>query len=195
MAPVATASIAFFALKNWKRQDKTKRQADFLDQFTEAVHDFIGAMRTSLARVQMIKIGMQSYIPMEPKNNDPAIAAAIEYIDRRGDEDGKQLFEDLEGARPAATRVRALVTKGNVFKFRDYDKCEKASATLVWQFDAMEALAAFISNTTLYWQNDKIIGVLKKMMDIEPDDMRKQFGINNSEVITYVGETYGHLYD
>lgn len=195
IAPVATAGIAFFALRNWKRQDKTKRQADFLDQLTEAVHDFIGAMRTPLTRMQMIKIGMQSHSPMEPKNSDPAIAGAIEYIERRGNEDGKQLFEDLEAARPAVARVRALVTKGNVFKFRDYDKCEKASATLVWQFDAMDALAAFISTSTWYWQNSEIIGLLKKMTAIDPDNMRKQFGISNSEVIAYVGKTYGHLYD
>src|SRR5580700_6951228 len=108
LAPVATAIIAFLALKNWKRQEKAKRQADFLDQFTEAVHDFIGAMPTPVTRVEMIKIGMQSHIPMEPKNSEPAVAGAIEYIERRGNEDAKQLFEALEVARPAATRVRAL---------------------------------------------------------------------------------------
>ena len=81
-----------------------------------------------------------------------------------------------------------------MFKFRDYDKCEKASAKLVWQFDTMEALAAFISHSTWYWQNDEIIGHLKKMMAIDPDDIRRQFGINNSEIIAYVGETYSHLY-
>jgi hypothetical protein len=194
MAPVATAIIAFFALKNWKRQDKAKRQADFLDQFTEAVHDFIGAMPTPVTRVEMIKIGMQSHIPMEPKNSDPAVAGAIEYIERRGNEDANRLFEALNATRPAATRVRALTTKGNVFKFRDYDKCEKASAKLVWQFDIMEALAAFIGNPSWYWQNDEIIGHLKKLMVIDPNDIRQQFGINNSEIIAYVGETYSHIY-
>jgi hypothetical protein len=194
MAPVATAIIAFLALKNWKRQEKAKRQADFLDQFTEAVHDFIGAMPTPVTRVEMIKIGMQSHIPMEPKNSEPAVAGAIEYIERRGNEDAKQLFEALEVARPAATRVRALTTKGNVFKFRDYEKCEKASAMLLWQFDSMEALAAFTSNPSWYWQNNEIIVHLRKLMAIDPDDIRKQFGTNNSEIINYVAETYSHLY-
>jgi hypothetical protein len=31
LAPVATAVIAFLALKNWRRQDKAKREAEFLD--------------------------------------------------------------------------------------------------------------------------------------------------------------------
>ena len=30
LAPVATAVIAFAALKNWMRQDKAKREAEFL---------------------------------------------------------------------------------------------------------------------------------------------------------------------
>lgn len=196
IAPVITAIIAFLALRNWKRQDKTKRQADFLDQFTEAVHDFVGAMPTPVTIVQLVKIGMQTHIPRgAPKNSDPVVAGAIEYVERRGAEDGERLFEALEAARPAATRIRALTTKGKVFRFRDYGKCENASAKLVWQFDTMEALAAFINNPNWYWQNDEIIAQLRRLMAVDPDDIRQQFGISNSEIIDYVGKTYGHLYD
>jgi hypothetical protein len=90
LAPVATAFIAWRALQNWRRQDKAKRQADFLDHLTEAVHDFIGTTPTPVTLVQLIKIGMSSHIPMERKNSDPAVAGAIEYIERRGDEDAKR---------------------------------------------------------------------------------------------------------
>ncbi|MFZ2872524.1 hypothetical protein [Zavarzinia sp.] len=38
LAPVATAIIAFIALKNWQRQDKAKREAEFLDALIEATH-------------------------------------------------------------------------------------------------------------------------------------------------------------
>ena len=168
LAPVATAIIAFLALKNWKRQDKAKRQADFLDQLTEAVHDFIGALPTPVTLVQIIKIGMASHIPMgEPKNSDPAVAGAIEYIERRGNEDAKRLFEALETSRPFQTRIRALAVKGNVFKFRDYATCKNAVANLAWQFDRMQALALFIRSSSWYWQNEEIITLLKKQMALD----------------------------
>ncbi len=41
MAPVATAGIAFAALRNWQRQDKAKREAEFLDALVEAAHAYI----------------------------------------------------------------------------------------------------------------------------------------------------------
>jgi hypothetical protein len=41
LAPVLTAVIAFFALRNWKRQEKAKREAEFLDALIEAVHTYI----------------------------------------------------------------------------------------------------------------------------------------------------------
>lgn len=41
LAPVATAVIAFTALKNWQRQDKAKREVEFLDALIEAAHAYI----------------------------------------------------------------------------------------------------------------------------------------------------------
>lgn len=40
LAPVATAGIAFAALRNWRRQDKAKRQPEFLDELIEATHTY-----------------------------------------------------------------------------------------------------------------------------------------------------------
>jgi hypothetical protein len=196
LAPVATAVIAFLALKNWKRQDNAKRQADFLDQLTEAVHDFIGTMPTPVTLVQMIKIGMASHIPTEePKDGDPMVAGAIEYIERRGNEDAKRLLEALETSRPFQTRIRALAVKGNVFRFRDYETCKNAVTMLSWQFDRMQALAAFIRSSSWYWQNDEIITQLKKIMALDADDIRTQIGSYNAAIITYVSDRYSSLFD
>jgi hypothetical protein len=41
LALVATAVIAFMALRNWQRQDKAKREAEFLDALVEAAHAYI----------------------------------------------------------------------------------------------------------------------------------------------------------
>ena len=38
---MATAVIALWALKNWQRQDKGKREAEFLDALIEATHTYI----------------------------------------------------------------------------------------------------------------------------------------------------------
>lgn len=58
LAPVTTAFIAFIALKNWQRQDKAKREADFLDALIEAAHTYIVEMPKPITILEMAKIGM-----------------------------------------------------------------------------------------------------------------------------------------
>jgi len=194
LAPVVTALIAWRALQNWSRQDKAKRQADFLDQLLEAVHDFMGKMPAPVTVVDLIKIGMASHIPMQGKNSDPLVAGAIEYVERQGDTDAKRLIETLEAVRPVVTRLRALRAKGNVFKFQNYAGCANAVGLLVWQFDRMQGLASFMRNPHWYWENEEVIAQLKKLMAIEPEDIRTQLNTHHGAIISCVGETYGQVY-
>jgi hypothetical protein len=195
LASVAVAFIAWRALRTWRQQEKAKRQTDFLDQLTETVHDFIGTMPAPVTMVQFIKIGMESHRPMEQlKSRDSRVAGAIEYIERRGDEDAKRLSQVLEPARPIATRLRALATKGRVFKFQNYETCQNAVAILVWQFTRTQALATFMRNPNWYWENDEVVEQLKKLMTIEPSDIQSRLESSHAEIITYVGEVYGRIY-
>jgi hypothetical protein len=41
LAAIVTALVAYSALKNWKRQDKAKRETEFLDSLVEHVHAYI----------------------------------------------------------------------------------------------------------------------------------------------------------
>jgi hypothetical protein len=54
LAPVATAIIALIALRNWQRQDKAKREAEFLDALVEAMHTYIAEMPNRLLKFDPI---------------------------------------------------------------------------------------------------------------------------------------------
>lgn len=194
LAPVATAVIAFLALKNWKRQDKAKRQADFLDQLTDVVHSFVGLMPGPVTTTQFVKIGMAYHIPMESKNEDPYVAAAIDFIEKRGAHEAKRLTEALDPARPTFVRIQSLSAKGQVFGFDGYKDCQNAVSMLTWQFSRMQALAAFIGSSTWYWQNPEIIAHLKKLMEIEPEEISKHIDENVAAVHAFVRAAYGRIY-
>jgi hypothetical protein len=81
-----------------------------------------------------------------------------------------------------------------VFRFRNYEACQNAVAMLVWQFDRMQALAAFMRNPHWYWQNEEIIAQLKRLMAIDADEIRAHLNKHHAEVITYMGETYSRIY-
>ena len=91
-APVATAVIALLALKNWQRQDKAKREAEFLDALIEAAHTYIAEMPKPIMLLEMARIGMESYVPTweNGEHTNKAVKGAITYIEKNGEREAKR---------------------------------------------------------------------------------------------------------
>lgn len=196
LAPAVTAFIAFLALKNWKRQDKAKREAEFLDALIEAAHTYIAEMPRLVMLLQSSKIGMASYAPSWEKGEaDKAVQGAISYIEKNGEHDGKRLLEALGAVQPSAIKLRSLTAKGQVFKFKGYKECQNSVEMLAWHFDRIEAFMAFIGTTSQYWENPEVLRQLKNMMAIDPDEIRQSIKDNNVALLKFVSAAYQRIYD
>ena len=196
VASVATAFIAFSALKNWQRQDKAKREAEFLDAVVEETHSFIAKMPTLIALVEIIKIGFKSNAPISEHSSqeDNEIQGAIAYIQKNGERDASRLGDELEKARTSVTKLRSLAAKGNLFNFINYHKCHWAITNLAWQFDAIEGLWSFISNQAWNWENPEVLDWLKNEMAIDPNAIRENTKSQNVAILEFARETYAHIY-
>ena len=196
LAPVATAIIAFAALRNWQRQDKAKREAEFLDALVEGAHAYIAELPTPTTILEMAKIGMLSHAPTwEPgEESDIAVKGAIAFIEKDGERVGKRLLEALATTRPSVIKLRSLAVKGQVFSFSDYTKCQNAVAMLTWHFDRMEGFAAYISSPTWNWENPDVRERLKGIISIDASEMRT--GVQNSHValLEFGRVTYKRIY-
>ena len=117
-----TAAIAFRALKNWQRQDKAKREAQFLDALIEAAHTYIAEMPKPITLLEIAKIGMESHVPTWETGDqiDKAIKGAIIYIGKNGEREAQRLLDALKIVEPSVIKLRSLVAKGQVFGFGDY---------------------------------------------------------------------------
>jgi hypothetical protein len=192
-AAIAAAGIALSALRNWKRQDRAKRHADFLDQLIDAVHDYMSLMNRPVTLGGFVKIGMKAHEPTW-LGGDQRVAGAIEYIKKRGQEDSKRLLEALERCRSATVRIQALVAKGQVFRFEDYVQCQNAAKMLTWQFDRLEALGAAIASSTWNWENPEVLGWLEKVMTIEQEDLQTHLTVHNVAILEFAARTYERTY-
>ncbi len=174
LAPVSTAFIAFKALQNWQRQDKAKREAEFLDALLEAAHAYIADLPAPITVVEMAKIGMVSHAPTweAGDESDIAVKGAIAFIENDGERLGKRLVEALGTTRSSVIKLRSLAAKGQVFNFTDYDKCRDAIRLLTWHFDSMEGFAAYIGTSSWYWANPEVRDGLKQIMSIDAGEMR-----------------------
>lgn len=194
-AAVATAALAFLALRNWQRQDKAKREAEFLDDLIEATHTYVIEMQKPLALLQSAKIGMMSQIrDWDDSKEEDKVRGAIAYIGKRGAEDGKRLIAALAALEPAVIKLRSLAAKGQVFKFRNYVKCQNSVAHLTWHFDRLFSFTSVIESPTWNWEHPEVRGLLSKMIAIEPDDIRSSIGENDVAVLEFARESYERIY-
>ena len=196
LAPVVTAFIAYKALRNWQRQDKAKREAEFLDSLVEAAHTLIAEMSKPVTLLEMAKIGMDSHTrPWDEGDEDEkAIAGAIAYIEKNGERDGKRLLDCLESVQPSVIKLRSVGAKGQVFGFKNYTACQKAVALLTWHFDRIEAFTGVIVSPSWNWQNPDVREHLANVMKIDPNEIRQSIQENNVALLAFVGETYARIY-
>ncbi|WP_341644339.1 hypothetical protein [Thauera sp. SDU_THAU2] len=196
LAPVATAIIAFVALRNWQRQDKAKREAEFLDSLIEATHTYIAEMPKPITLLEMAKVGMESHAPTWESGDDAdkTVKGAIAYIQKSGEQDAKRLLDVLEAVQPTTIKLRSLATKGQVFKFDNYAKCQNAVTELTWHFDRIEAFTAVIGSPTWNWERPEMLGTLKGVMGIDPNDIRESLKKNNVAIIEFASGAYKRIY-
>jgi hypothetical protein len=194
LAAMAMAVIAFLALKNWQRQDKAKREAEFLDALIEAVHTYIAETHKPITLLEMAKFGMEGNTPPGETGELAAVKGAIAYIQKNGEREAKRLLEVLEEVQPSTVELRSLVAKGQVFKFDGYAKCQNAVATLTRHFDRIEAFTAVIASPTSNWEHPEILKLLKGAMAIDPNEMRKSIQENNVALLEFAAETYRRIY-
>lgn len=196
LATVVTAYIAFLALRSWQRQDKAKREAEFLDALIDAMHAYIIEIARPIALVEHARIGMRCQTSAWNDEDEAAAVArgAVEFIKKDGEADSKRLIEALNELRPASIKLRSLGTKGQVFGFRNYSKCQRAIEMLVWQFDRLEVFASIIGSPTLNFENSDVQRSLRNILAIEPKEVQKQVGENNVAVLEFAMDTYARIY-
>lgn len=196
LATVATAVIALLALRNWKHQDRAKREAEFLDALIDAAHAYIVGMAEPITLLEIAKIGMESHVPTWEAGDeaDKAVRGAIAYIQERGKEDAKRLRDVLEAVRPSVIKLRSLAAKGQVFKFKNYAKCQNAVEMLTWHFDRIEAFTVVIGSPTWNWGHPDVLKNLKIAMGIGPDNIRASIEKDSIAVLEFAAETYQRIY-
>lgn len=196
LASVVTAFTAFAALRNWRLQDKAKRESEFLDSLVEAAHAYIAEMTTPITLLQVTKTGMESYAPMweDGDEGDKALKGVISYIQKNGEQDAKRLREGLAPVQQATIKLRSLAAKGQVFKFNGYAECLGAIDKLTSHFDRIEAFMAIVGMSTWNWENPEVSKLLTDVTSIDPNEMRESVRDNNVAIIKFAREVYARLY-
>lgn len=100
------------------------------------------------------------------------------------------IFEQLKAARPTLSKLQSLSVKGQIFGFKDYQRCFIACEMLTWSFNQIEAFAAIPGDAQLNWENDEVQKMLDNLDKIDPEKIRINFKDQSKELVTFAKAAY-----
>lgn len=167
---------------------------DFIDEITNSVHEFINSMAAPTEMVRYIKIGFESHAGTPHLDPEIENSEAVAYIQKQGKEDSKRLLEYLISCGPSLTKIQSLSAKGQVLGLKNYNACQNACNMLKWQHDRIQALCYMIGRPSLYWINPEVQKTLSKVIQLDPEEIKKEIEEYNVIFLTFVKENYEKIY-
>jgi len=193
IAVIFAAYTANAALHTWKHQAKAQKKTDFLDQLTDSVHEYLQSLSQPVELVKFIHIGFDSYKNL-PSNLDHQHSNIIAYITDRGSEDSKRLWEPLNNTSHLVAKIQALVAKGQVYGFINFNMCQNSIKMLLWQHQRLQVVASLIGSTSLNWEHPEVIKGIENMLTVQPDDIESHLQKYNLELLSFVQENYQSIF-
>jgi len=194
----SSAILAYGALKGlaaWKTKTNTEIKTKFIDELIDIMSQYMEAISAPVQLINFsIEIGIRSYdhttdMPDSRGQNEDF----IQYIENRGQEDSKEIFNRLEIARPIKNKMNGLVIKGQVFGFENYHECLNAWKMLEWSFKQIEGTALFIGMRNLNWENPEIQKALSTHRKISSSEIKENLEKHNSAILIFAEKNFKNL--
>mgnify|MGYP000861038424 CR=1 FL=1 len=194
IAACLTVVAAFLAINTWKHQSKAQKQTDFLDILTDTVHEYIEALSRPQEYLKFLRIGFESYRGLHGSEDDSLKGGVISYIEKNGEHDAKRMWKYLEPSGRLASKVNALVARGQVYGFAEYDQCRRSVEMLLWQHQRLQVVASMIGSTSLNWANPMVQQSIENMLTVQPENVVQLLKEHDVDFIEFVNTNYKRIY-
>ena len=194
LSAIGTFILACFALRVWRKQEKSKRTVELFDKLTDAIHACVHSISHPIQKLEFIYIGIDSCQYDQNIDRTLEFPEAICFIEKGGRDRAKELFEALQACRESSFVIRSLITKGQVMNIKNFAECYDACQLIAWQYDRLQAFAGMLGMRNTNWQNQEVIDRLRDILDITPDSIRGYLDKNQTIYLNYVKDTYTNEY-
>jgi len=191
---IVLVCIAYTGLTSWKRQHKSQKVTDLLDELTDAIHDLVQSISIPLQRLKFIHIAIESYQFNPDLNKELAYPEAMSFIEKEGREVAAELMESLTPCANTVHKIRSLVVKGQVFDIKDFNECQNACNLITWQYDRLQVIYAILSGQNMNWKHPEVIKHVGNLLDITSEDIEKYLKENQVEFLKFVKKAYAREY-
>ncbi|HAS6323074.1 TPA: hypothetical protein I7235_22450 [Vibrio vulnificus] len=190
LATFCAAVFAGLALTSWKKQTQAQRQILFLDELTEAFNEYSNLVSAPIDLVKYSKFAIDSFSSVDSAGLPFEQSGIVRYFEIAGKEDAERINQHLSKCIESLNKIQALTTKGNLMGFYDYHICFEACARLSSTYPAIQAYSSRISTKNLNWSNPEVEVVVRKAIEMDPNDLSAIVKSCNEELILFAQEKY-----
>ena len=185
--------IATFALSTWRRQIKAQKQINFIDELTDAIHDFLLSMPPPVNSLRFAKIGIDCLSGIHGEPDDIKHPEAVAYIKRQGKSTSENIQMQLASIRPILSKIKSLAAKGQIFGIDNYSECQNACIMLECSYNQIEAFSLMIMNPDLNWNNPVIQQSMDKVLSVDSEHIESNLIEQNSKFLTFAKQAYSKI--
>jgi len=187
---LAGVSIAYRALKTWKRTLKAQKRTEFLDQLMTAALEYVSSVQQVVAYVKYINISYEGAMEFDEGTEDEIYRR---FLKTRAKGYHEGLNPLLEKTVPLLAKLRSMEYKGQIFGFDDYHTVQDACNKLGYITDRISALSTTLS---MNWAStNRINPVLKELLSTDEEYYFIIIHDANNDLVRYIRHRYSEMHD
>ncbi len=186
------AGVAFYGLRSWRHQEKTKIKTKFLDELTDVAYEYRDAMSPLVAALKASEIGVRVHSEEESrKGNTHEFAGLKKHVQEHGTDSAKLMDPYLEKIRPLKARLNSLSIKGQVIGFPIYPEGQNALDKLLLPSSQIEAYSVVLKNPSWNYDNTSVQQTLRKVRDnVVSESIERNLDSGYSSLLEFVKQQY-----
>ena len=184
-----TATVAYCALRNWRRQERAKHVSSFLAELLQAALKVKHSMAKACSLVRLVQGCVIGAL-----DEDAPSSKGKHYLQRYAKPDAARLKEILKDAEPARLKLEELVVQGNVYNFDQYEICRAAIQGVLRNIDMMELFLMMLDEDYDAADEKEAMRRLSFLQSTNVKSDETSFNLRLNEILAYASRQYRSTY-
>ena len=188
------AITAFFGLWTWKKKLSYERKMRIVDNFHDAVHEFIIKTGSKIQILEFIKNSIVIYEQVfenDPARKEEFTCGLEEFIRTLGEKCSIQLKDGLDDL--PITHIGTLSTKIHALNMKDSISAVNCYKRLEWFYGTIQKTASKLSMTSLYWENPKVKEAMNQLKKLDIEQLINSLHMAKYYMLEFARKNYNGL--
>jgi hypothetical protein len=187
-----TATVAYCALRNWRRQERAKHVSSFLAELLQAALKIKHSMAKACSLVSFVQKSIIDALDEDAPS--PEWRRSMQHLQRYAKSDAARLKEILKDAEPALLKLEELVFQGNIYNFDRYEVCRASIEGALRLVHVMELFLIMLDQDYETVDEEEAIRQIRFLQSPDVKTYETRFNSRLNEILDYASRQYRSTY-